>query len=161
MPKCQVINPAFTWEYDRPPQIPWHDTVIYELHVKGFTQRHAEVTPALRGNYAGLATEPVIAHLSRLGVTSVELMPIHAFVDDRHLVDKGLRNYWGYNSIGFFAPVGRYGYGNPVSVHTIPFSSIGPITNKTRDFSYYVFDVGVSYREDIDSVMDELATIGK
>ncbi len=115
MPKCQVINPAFTWEYDRPPQIPWHDTVIYELHVKGFTQLHAEVQPALRGTYAGLAAEPVIEHLRRLGVTSVELMPIQAFVDDRHLLDKGLRNYWGYNSIGFFAPEGRYGCGDPVS----------------------------------------------
>lgn len=115
MPKCQVINPAFTWEYDRPPQIPWHDTVIYELHVKGFTQRHAEVPPALRGTYAGLAAEPVVEHLRRLGVTAVELMPIHSFIDDRHLVDKGLRNYWGYNSIGFFAPDARYSYGDPVS----------------------------------------------
>ncbi len=115
MPKCQVINPAFTWEYDRPPQIPWHDTVIYELHVKGFTQLHPKIPSAMRGTYAGLATEPVITHLRKLGVTAVELMPIHAFVDDRHLVEKGLRNYWGYNSIGFLAPEERYGYAEPVS----------------------------------------------
>jgi len=115
MPKCQVINPAFTWEYDRPPQIPWHDTVIYELHVKGFTQRHPKIPSVLRGTYAGLATEPVIEHLRKLGVTTVEFMPIHAFVDDRHLVEKGLRNYWGYNSIGFFAPEGHYASGEPVS----------------------------------------------
>ena len=87
MPKCQVINPAFTWGYDRPPQIPWHDTVIYELHVKGFTQLHPKIPPSLRGTYAGLATEPVIAHLRKLGVTAVELMPIHAFIDDRHLLE--------------------------------------------------------------------------
>ncbi|MDD5267203.1 MAG: glycogen debranching protein GlgX [Methylococcales bacterium] len=115
MPKCQVINPAFTWEYDQPLQIPWHETVIYELHVKGFTQLQPKVPSALRGTYAGLATEPVITHLSRLGVTAVELMPIHAFIDERHLVEKGLRNYWGYNPIGYFAPEGRYAYSEPVS----------------------------------------------
>ena len=108
MPKCRVVDPAFTWGDDRPPRIPWHDTVIYELHVRGFTINHPEVPPALRGTYAGLATAPVIEHLKRLGVTAVELMPVHAFVDDRNLVDKGLRNYWGYNSIGYFAPEGRY-----------------------------------------------------
>ncbi|MGZ5050918.1 MAG: glycogen debranching protein GlgX [Methylobacter sp.] len=115
MPKCQVINSAFTWEYDRPPQIPWHDTIIYELHVKGFTQLQSKIPAALRGTYAGLATEPVIAYLRKLGITAVELMPIHAFIDDRHLVEKGLRNYWGYNSIGFFAPEARYGYAEPVT----------------------------------------------
>jgi len=108
MLKSQVIDPAFTWGDDRPPATPWHDTVIHELHVKGFTQLHPEVPPNLRGTYAGLATAPVIAHLKKLGVTAVELMPVHAFVDDRHLVEKGLRNYWGYNSVGFFAPDARY-----------------------------------------------------
>ncbi len=108
MPKCQVIDPAFSWGDDQPPRTPWNETVIYELHVKGFTYRNPEVPAGLRGTYAGLATEPVIMHLQRLGVTAVELMPIHAFVDDRHLVEKGLRNYWGYNSIGFFAPDMRY-----------------------------------------------------
>ncbi|HUN75240.1 MAG TPA: glycogen debranching protein GlgX [Steroidobacteraceae bacterium] len=108
MPKCRVIDPAFTWGGDRPPRTPWHDTVIYELHVRGFTMRHPEVPPKLRGTYAALATAPVIEHLLRLGVTAVELMPVHAFIDDRHLLDRGLRNYWGYNTIGFFAPEMRY-----------------------------------------------------
>lgn len=115
MPKCQVVNPAFAWKYDRPPQIPWHDTVIYELHVKGFTQCHPDVPAKLRGTYAGLATEPALDHLRRLGVTAVELMPIHTFMHDRYLVDKGLRNYWGYSSIGFLAPESQYAYGEPVS----------------------------------------------
>lgn len=114
MPKCQVIDPAFSWGDDRPPRIPWHETIIYELHVGGFTARHPDVPPALRGTYAGLATAPVLAHLKKLGVTTVELMPVHSFVDDRHLVDKGLHNFWGYNSIGFLAPDARYAAGEPV-----------------------------------------------
>ncbi|HXS27577.1 MAG TPA: glycogen debranching protein GlgX [Steroidobacteraceae bacterium] len=108
MPKCRVIDPAFTWGDDRPPRTPWHDTVIYELHVRGFTLRHPQVPPRLRGTYEALATAPVIDHLLRLGVTAVELMPIHAFINDRHLLDRGLTNYWGYNTIGFFAPEARY-----------------------------------------------------
>jgi glycogen operon protein len=108
MPKCRVIESAFSWGDDQPPRIPLHDSIIYELHVKGFTARHPAVPPELRGTYAGLATEPVIDYLKRLGVTAVELMPVHAFIDDRRLVDHGLRNYWGYNSIGFFAPEMRY-----------------------------------------------------
>jgi len=115
MPKCRIIDPAFTWGDDRPPAVPWHDTVIYELHVKGFTMMHPDVPPQLRGTYAGLASAPVIEYLRRLGVTTVELMPVHAFIDDRHLVQKGLRNYWGYNSIGFFAPDSRYAGERPVS----------------------------------------------
>jgi isoamylase len=107
-PKCRVIDPAFTWGDDRPPRVPWHDTVIYEAHVRGLTMRHPEVPPQLRGTYAGLATAPLIEHFSRLGITTVELMPVHAFVDDRTLIEKGLRNYWGYNTIGFFAPDVRY-----------------------------------------------------
>jgi len=108
MPKCRVIDQAFTWGEDRRPCTPWHETVIYELHVKGFTYLHPDVPAHLRGTYAGLATEPVLDHLRRLGVTAIELMPVHAFVDDRPLVEKGLRNYWGYNSIGFFAADMRY-----------------------------------------------------
>ena len=108
VPKCKVIDPAFTWGGDELPRTPWHETIIYELHVKGFTQNHPEVPPTLRGTYAGLATEPVIRHLKHLGVTAVELMPVHTCVDERHLVGKGLRNYWGYNSIGFFSPDMRY-----------------------------------------------------
>ena len=108
MLKSVVVDPSFTWGTDRPPRIPWHQSVIYEMHVKGFTIRHPEVPPALRGTYAGLATAPVIDHLTRLGITAVELMPVHCFIDDRQLVARGLRNYWGYNTIGFFAPEPRY-----------------------------------------------------
>jgi isoamylase len=108
MPKCRVIDTAFTWGDDRPPRAPWHDTIIYELHVKGFTQLHPDVPPHLRGTYAGLATDAAIEHLKRLGVTAVELMPVHAFIDERAVVEKKLGNYWGYNSIGFFAPDMRY-----------------------------------------------------
>ncbi len=108
MPKNRVIDSAFTWGADAPPRIPWHETLIYELHVKGFTMSHPDVPANLRGTYAGLATAPVIEHLTRLGVTSIELMPVHSFIDDRQLVDRGLRNYWGYNSIGFFALEPRY-----------------------------------------------------
>jgi len=106
--RCQVVDTAFSWGEDRLPRTPWQDTLIYEVHVKGFTQRHPEVPEQLRGTYAGLATAPVIEHLKKLGVTAVELLPVHAFVDERHLVQHGLRNYWGYNSIGFFAPELRY-----------------------------------------------------
>jgi isoamylase len=108
MLKSKVIDPAFTWGTDRPPRTPWHKSVIYELHVRGFTILHPRVPAPLRGTYAGLATAPVIDHLLKLGVTAIELMPVHYFVDDRQLVQRGLRNYWGYNSIGFFAPVSRY-----------------------------------------------------
>jgi len=108
MPKCKIIDSAFTWGEDRRPDVPWHDMVIYELHVRGFTNEHPAVAPALRGTYAGLATAPVIEYLQRLSVTTVELMPVHTFVDDRRLVEQGLRNYWGYNTIGFFAPDARY-----------------------------------------------------
>jgi len=110
IPKCMVIDPAFTWGDDQPPRTPWHETIIYELHVKGFTQLHPEVPPPLRGTYAGLATEPVIRHLKNLGVTAVELLPVHTFVDERQVMERGLKNYWGYNSIGFFAPDMRYSH---------------------------------------------------
>lgn len=113
MPKCQVIDPAFSWGDDRPPNTPWHETVIYEAHVRGLTQLHPEVPEALRGKYAALTCAPVIAHLKRLGVTAVEVMPVHTFVDDRFLVQKGLRNYWGYNSIGYFAPESQYSMSQP------------------------------------------------
>jgi glycogen operon protein len=106
--RCQVVDTAFSWGDDRAPRIPWQDTVIYELHVKGFTQQHPEVPEQLRGTYAGLATAPVITHLKTLGVTAVELLPVHSFVDEKRLLQNGLRNYWGYNSIGFFAPELRY-----------------------------------------------------
>ena len=108
MPKCKIVEPAFSWGDDRPPNTPWHETVIYELHVRGFTMQHPDVPPHLRGTYAGLATAPVIDYLKRLGVTAIELLPVHTFVDDRRLTQQGMRNYWGYNSIGYFAPDARY-----------------------------------------------------
>jgi glycogen operon protein len=103
-----VIDPAFTWGDDRPPRTPWHHTLIYELHVKGFSQRLPGVPDKLRGTYAALATEAAIKHLQELNVTAVELMPVHHFVNDRHLIEKGLTNYWGYNTLGYFAPEPRY-----------------------------------------------------
>jgi isoamylase len=108
MPKCRVVDTAFTWGADRSPRTSWKDTVIYEAHVKGLTRLHPGVPQQLRGTYAGLANTQVIDHLRRLGVTAIELLPVHAFVDDKRLVEMGLRNYWGYNSIGFFAPEMRY-----------------------------------------------------
>lgn len=107
-PLAAVIDPAFTWGDDRLPCTPLHKTVIYEVHVKGFTQLHPEVPEALRGTYAGLASEPAIAYLRRLGVTAIELLPVQAKLHDRHLVDKDLSNYWGYNTLGFFAPESDY-----------------------------------------------------
>jgi len=108
VPKACVIDPAFTWAEDQPPRTPWRNTVIYELHVRGFTKLHQDVPPQYRGTYAGLGTAPVIDYLKRLGVTAVELMPVHSFIHDRHLIERGLRNYWGYNSIGYFAPELQY-----------------------------------------------------
>ena len=108
MLKAMVIDPAFTWGTDRPPHTPWHKSIIYEMHVRGFTIQHPRVPETLRGTYAGLATGPVIDHLLKLGITAVELMPVHYFIDDRQLIERGLRNYWGYNTIGFFAPMSRY-----------------------------------------------------
>jgi isoamylase len=107
-----VVNPFFDWGHDRPPQIGYHDTVLYEAHVKGMTMRHPAVPPELRGTYAGIAQPAMIDHFTTLGVTAVELMPVHQFVQDPSLVAKGLSNYWGYNTIGYFAPHNGYaGYG--------------------------------------------------
>jgi isoamylase len=108
MPKCVVHQPYFDWSGDRHLQIPWHDTVIYETHVKGVTVRHPEVPPEMAGTFAGLAHPAIVEYLKHLGVTAVELMPVHLFIHDKHLVDQGLKNYWGYNSIGYFAPHNEY-----------------------------------------------------
>ena len=108
MPKCRVIDPAFTWGDDRPPQVKWEHTVIYEAHVRGLTKLHPGVAEGLRGTFRGLATPEVIAHIKSIGVTSVELLPVHMFVDDSHLLEQGLKNYWGYNTISYFAPSRRY-----------------------------------------------------
>jgi isoamylase len=108
VPKSVVTTSHFDWENDRPPMTPVHDSVLYELHVKGFTAQHPDIPAELRGTYAGLAHPAAIDYLKKLGITAVELMPVHEFVDDKHLLDRGLRNYWGYSSINFFAPDARY-----------------------------------------------------
>src|SRR5829696_510810 len=106
--KAVVTNPFFDWGSDRRPNTPWHRTVVYETHVKGFTKRHPEIPPELRGTYAGMAHPTAIMYLQRLGITAVELLPVHQFVQDSTLADRGLRNYWGYNSIGYLAPHNEY-----------------------------------------------------
>jgi isoamylase len=108
VPKSVVIDPGFDWEGDAPPRTPWNETVIYETHVKGFTMRHPAVRDDLRGTYAGLASEEALGYLKRLGVTAVELLPIHHIADESFLHERGLSNYWGYSSIGFLAPHGGY-----------------------------------------------------
>jgi glycogen operon protein len=111
-PRGLVVDSAFDWEGDQAPRVPMRRAVIYEAHVKGLTRLHPDVPDALRGTYAGIAHPAIVRHLLELGITTIELMPVHAFVDDKHLLDKGLRNYWGYNSIGFFAPDVRYRSGS-------------------------------------------------
>ncbi len=107
-PLAAVVDPSFVWADDRPPSIPWHKTIIYEAHVKGMTARHPDIPSELQGTYAGFATEPVIRHLKSLGVTAVELMPIHHSINSERLVKLGLVNYWGHNTIGYFAPDFRF-----------------------------------------------------
>ncbi len=108
VPKSKVIDPAYTWGRDHRVSVPWDKTIFYEAHVRGLTMQHPAVPEALRGTFAGLAVPEVVDHLKKLGVTSIELLPIHGFVNDQHLLQKGLNNYWGYNSIAFFAPHSRY-----------------------------------------------------
>ena len=108
MPRCVVVDPLPAADSLAGPGTPWNRTVLYELHVRGYTRLHPGVPTALRGTFAGLASDEVVTGLQRLGITAVELLPVHAFVDDGHLIDRGLRNYWGYNTIGFFAPMPRY-----------------------------------------------------
>ena len=108
VPKCKIIDPAFTWGRDHPVQVPWDRTVIYETHVRGYTMRHPAVADELRGTFAGLKTPEIIEYIRKLGVSSIEFLPIHAFVQDQHLLEKGMNNYWGYNSIAFFAPHPKY-----------------------------------------------------
>ncbi|WAL64536.1 glycogen debranching protein GlgX [Amycolatopsis cynarae] len=108
VPRSLVVSPFFDWADDRPPRTPYHETVIYEAHLRGLTMRHPAVPPRLRGTYAGLAHPAVVEHLKQLGVTAIELMPVHQFITDHGLAQKGLRNYWGYNTIGFFAPHEAY-----------------------------------------------------
>lgn len=112
--KAKVIDPSFDWGDDRPPAIPWRDTVIYELHVKGFTKRHPRIPEELRGTYLGLAHPHAIEHLKHLGITAVELMPVQAFVPERFLVERGMVNYWGYSTLAWFAPALQYALNDPV-----------------------------------------------
>jgi len=115
MPKAVVVDTAFTWGDDRPPRTPWHDTVVYEMHPRGFTMQYPGVPAPMRGTFLALSSPPVVRYLHGLGITAVELLPVHAFVDDRTLVERRLRNYWGYNSIGFFAPHPLYLSGESIN----------------------------------------------
>lgn len=107
-PLAAVVDSAFTWGDDQPPRTPLPQTLIYELHVKGFTRLHSEIPPDLQGTFTALGLEPAVRHLQQLGVTAVELLPVHHHVDDRHLLERGLVNYWGYNTLACFAPDLRY-----------------------------------------------------
>jgi glycogen operon protein len=138
LPKCVVVDPAFSWGDDISPRIPLNQTIIYELHVKGFTARHPQVPPELRGTYAGLTCPPVLDYLKSLDITAVELIPVHQFVADKHLVDQGLTNYWGYNTIGFFAPDVRY-------------ASTGGLGQQVTEFKTMVKTL---HREGIEVILD-------
>lgn len=115
MLKSVVVDSAHTWEHQESPNIPWEDTFIYEAHSKGLTQRREDIPANTRGYFRGLAEPGMIEHMRRLGVTSIELLPVHTFLDDRHLLDRNLKNYWGYNTLAFFAPESRYAQGDPLS----------------------------------------------
>ena len=123
-----VINPFFHWGSDHAPRIPYHETIIYEAHVKGLTQTHPRVPEELRGTYAGLAHPAIIDHLKSLNVTAIELMPVHQFMNDKRLIDLGLRNYWGYNTFGFFAPHHQYAANNDAG------GEVGEFKNMVRTF---------------------------
>jgi glycogen operon protein len=138
MPKGVVTNPYFDWEGDRRPNTPLSESVIYEVHVKGFSQRNPDVPENLRGTYAGLVAPASIAYLKNLGVTAVELLPVHDFLDDKHLIDKGLRNYWGYNTTNFFSPAARY-------------SSAGDAGGQVAEFKAMVKAL---HREGIEVILD-------
>jgi glycogen operon protein len=138
VPRSVVANPYFDWGDDRRPRIPWHDTVLYEAHVKGLTAQHPGVPEHLRGTYSGLGAPAVVEHLKRLGVTAVELMPVHQFTHDRRLADLGLRNYWGYNSIAYLAPHNDY-------------ASFGQRGGQVQEFKHLVKTL---HREGIEVILD-------
>ncbi|WP_040398380.1 glycogen debranching protein GlgX [Cesiribacter andamanensis] len=138
VPKCVVVDASFDWEGVHPPRIPYHKTIIYETHVKGFTKLHPDIPEEIRGSYAALAHPVTIGYLKQLGITAVELMPIHHFITDRHLYENGLTNYWGYNSIGFFAPDVRY-------------SSSGTTGEQVREFKQMVKEL---HRAGIEVILD-------
>ena len=133
-----VINPFFSWDGDRQLRIPYHESVIYEAHVKGLTELHSEIPKEQRGTYAGVAHPVMLDHFKKLGITAVELMPVHQFVNDGTLVEKGLSNYWGYNSIGFFAPQNTY-------------SSSGDHGGQVQEFKAMVRDL---HRAGIEVILD-------
>ncbi len=135
MPKCRVIDPAFTWGHDRRPEVPWERTILYETHVRGYTMRHPAVPEELRGTFSGLMEREVTDYIRDLGVTAIEFLPIHAFVDDSYLVDRGLRNYWGYNTIGFFAP-------HPLYLAT-------PNVNEIKEVVAHFHDAGIEVILDV------------
>jgi len=135
LPKSVVVDPHFDWKGDTSPDIPFHKTIIYEMHVKGMTARHPKVPPELRGTYSGLTHPSVIEHLLSLGINAVELMPVHQFVVDRHLVEKRLTNYWGYNTIGFFAPDSRY------SSNGITGQQVAEFKNMVKEFHRHGIEV--------------------
>ena len=138
MPKGVVVHPYFDWEQDRSPRTPLSDSVIYELHVKGFSKLNDEIPEQLRGTYAGLASPPAVRYLTELGITAVELMPVHQFVHDKQLVERGLRNYWGYNTLNFFSPESGY-------------SSSGDTGGQVAEFKAMV---KVLHREGIEVILD-------
>ena len=138
VPKCVVVDPAFSWGDDEHPRTPWHKTLIYEMHVKGFTKLHPDVPEDLRGTYAGMTHPAVIEYLLSLGVTAVELLPVHQFVSGKHLTDRGLTNYWGYNSIAFLAPDVRY-------------SSSGNMGQQVAEFKTMIKTL---HREGIEVILD-------
>jgi isoamylase len=138
MQKCIVVNPFFDWEDDRPLRISLSDSIIYEAHVKGFTKRHPDLPDAVRGTYAGMASKQAVQYLKALGITAVELMPVHSFLTDKHLADKGLANYWGYNTTNFFSPDARY-------------SSAGDRGGQVADFKNMVKSL---HREGIEVILD-------
>jgi isoamylase len=138
MPKSVVASPYFDWGNDRYPRRPWHETIIYEVHVKGFTRKHPDVPEQLRGTYAGMAHPAAIKHLKSLGVTAVELLPVHQFIHDALLKERGLRNYWGYNSIGYLAAHNEY-------------SSGGQLGQQVQEFKQMVKTL---HREGIEVILD-------
>lgn len=138
VPKCVVVNPYFDWEQDRPLRTPLSDSVIYETHVRGFSIQNPDVPEPLRGTYAGLASPASLRHLKRLGVTAVELMPVHHYINDGHLIERGLSNYWGYNTLAYLAPAGRY-------------CSTGDRGNQVAEFKAMVKTL---HRENIEVILD-------
>ena len=124
MPKSVVVNPYFDWEHDRSPRTPLADSIIYEMHVKGFSQMNHHIRRDLRGSYAGLASPPALKYFKQLGITAIELMPVHQFVHDKQLVDRGLRNYWGYNSLNYFSPEAQYSSSGEIGVQVAEFKAM-------------------------------------